>query len=77
VVMITIFAVICTNNRKLSTSLLVRFHKVVQLLNMNLMTASPIPDTVIKYFNLPNSSIRYLAIMSTWPLSELSTRKVS
>jgi hypothetical protein len=35
-----------------------------------------IPDEVIVFFNLPNSSGRTMALGSTQPLTELSTRNL-
>jgi hypothetical protein len=40
------------------------------------MVAGSIPDEVIKFFNLPNPSSRIMALVSTLPLTELSTRDI-
>jgi hypothetical protein len=36
--------------------------------------AGSIPDEVIRFFNLPNPSRRTLTLLSTQPLTEMSTR---
>jgi hypothetical protein len=38
--------------------------------------AGLIPDEVIGFFNLPNSSSRTLVLGSTQPLTEMSTRNI-
>jgi hypothetical protein len=38
--------------------------------------AGSIPDQVIGFFNWPNSSSRIVALGSTQPLTEMSTRKL-
>jgi hypothetical protein len=35
-----------------------------------------IPDEVVGFFNSPNSSRRTIALGSTWPLAEMSTRNL-
>jgi hypothetical protein len=37
---------------------------------------SLIPDWVIGFFNLPNLSIRTMALSSTQPVTEMNTRKL-
>jgi hypothetical protein len=40
------------------------------------MVAGSIPDEVIGFFNLPNPSGRTMALGSTEPLTEMSTRNL-
>jgi hypothetical protein len=40
---------------------------------MNVVVGS-FPDEVIEFFNLSNLSSRYMALRSTQPLTEMSTR---
>jgi hypothetical protein len=42
----------------------------------SLKDAGSIPDEIIGFFNLPNSSSRTMALESTQPLTEMSTRNI-